>query len=181
MAYVRYFNGLSWAAAWPGGAAAAPHPAPAPKPLPASARNWGAGPDLPIRRARGNLANPRDLGQQSGQTPLHRGQRVRFGWIRKLADRTGFGGDLEGFAGTGDAVIERRFIMGLRIRSRICEFAIHDPLHAAHFRCRVAARGHRVGSYLVAALGPALRKTTLLQKHRLPGCGLAMVENLVGV
>src|SRR5580704_12719444 len=28
MAYARYFSGLSVAAAWPGGAAAAPHPAP---------------------------------------------------------------------------------------------------------------------------------------------------------
>src|SRR5579863_9091035 len=89
--------------------------------LSASAWNGGAGPDLPIRRARGNLADARDLGEQPRQTTLHRGQRVRFGGIRKLADRAGFGGDLEGFAGTGDAVVECRFIMGLGIRRGIRE------------------------------------------------------------
>src|ERR1700688_4394822 len=41
MPYARYFSGLSVAAAWPGGAAAAPHPVPAASPC-RSQRGIGA-------------------------------------------------------------------------------------------------------------------------------------------
>src|ERR1700730_15096819 len=83
---------------------------------PTSARDWGAGPDLPIRGARRNLANTRNLGQQPFQAPLHRSERVRSaGRIRKLADRAGFGSDLERLPRTLKAKVEARDVLRLGI------------------------------------------------------------------